>query len=378
MLPKGKDFKTAQPPDYVFVILAGLLVIVGAVFLASASSALGFQKFNDSYYYIKHQLFYGLIPGLIVCYFLSNLPYQRLKAWALGALLISLVLLLAVFIPGLGLNYGGASRWVHLGSFVIQPSELVKITFILYLAAWFSGRETAEINSITKGVLPFLLTVGLVTGLIILQPDLGTASVILAASFLIYISAGAKVSHLATLGGVGLSFLWLLIKFVPYRASRLMVFLHPEFDPQGVGYHINQALLAVGSGGLFGVGLGYSRQKYQYLPEVTGDSIFAVIAEEMGFVFSVLFIFLIVAWLWRGFKVISKAPDSFGRYLGLGILSWLGWQTFINMASMLNILPLTGVPLPFVSAGGSALVTALSGLGILINISRQGGHNESL
>lgn len=368
--------KKTSPPDYVWLSLAGVLVVLGLVFLTSASSVVGYQKFGDSYYYLKRQLLYGLLPGLAAFSFFSRWNYQNLKKLALPALLGSVGLLLAVFIPGLGFEYGGATRWIHLGAFSFQPSELVKLTFLIYLASWLDGKGVDNIKDFKKGLLPFILVLGAVLALMLAQNDLGTASVIGVSAVMTFFVAGANWIHLGLLGALGMSALWLVITKVGYRARRLAVFLQPSLDPQGIGYHINQALLAVGSGGIFGVGLGYSRQKYQYLPEVTGDSIFAVISEELGFVFTTIFITILIMFFWRGFKIARFASDDFGRYLAVGILSWLAWQTGINMASMLNILPLTGVPLPLVSAGGTALMTALAAIGILTNISRSGKLNH--
>ncbi len=358
-------------PDYTFLASAILIVLVGLIFLASASSAIAIDKFGDSYYYLKHQLLYGLLPGVVMFFAFARLPYQRLRALALPCLIATIVLLAMVFVPELGFSYGGATRWIDLGFVIVQPSEFVKLMFLVYLAAWLEGRGQARIRSLAGGILPFVLTTSLVGALIVLQPDLGTASVVAVSAFVIYLVAGGNLLHLSALALVGASTAWLVVRSFGHSIDRVTVFLHPENDPQGIGYQVTQALLAVGSGGFLGQGLGYSRQKYQYLPEVTGDSIFAIIAEELGFLFTILFLALVSFFLWRGFRIARQAPDEFGRLLACGILTWLGWQTCINIASMLNLLPLTGVPLPFVSYGGSALTTALAGLGILTNISRQ-------
>jgi cell division protein FtsW len=358
-------------PDYVFITLALSLVIVGLIMLSSASSVVSFQKYQDSYYYLKHQALFGLLPGLVLFLFFSKFDYQRLKPFALPALIVSLLLLIAVFIPGLSFGHGGSRRWLAFGTFIFQPSEVVKLALITYLAAWLESRGSEGIRSWSHCFIPFILVVGTILGLIILQPDFGTMSVLAFSAFAVYLVAGARLTQLFTLVGTGLVGFWFLIKFFPHSASRLTVFLDPTLEPSGVGYHINQALLAIGSGGWFGLGLGYSRQKYQYLPEVTGDSIFAIMAEELGFIFTLLFLALVVSFLFRGWQIVKRAPDTFGRYLGAGILAWLGWQTCLNIASMLRLVPLTGVPLPFISSGGTALVTVLAAVGILVNISRQ-------
>lgn len=357
-------------PDYVFIGLTVIVVLLGLLFLSSASSVIGFQRFGDSYNYLKHQIIFGLLPGIVAFSFFSLWPYQKLKIFALPALIFCVITLVAVFIPGLGFNYGGSHRWLHFGSFVVQPSEFVKLAFLVYLAAWLENKGN-DIKEFKIGLLPFVLSLGLILGLIILQPDMGTMTVIAVSSVAAFFVAGANFVHLLGLSGLGASLVWLLIKIAPYRAARFTVFLHPELDPQGIGYHVNQALLAVGSGGLFGLGLGYSRQKHQYLPEVAGDSIFAIIAEELGFIFTTLFLLILASWFVRAFRIVRFVPDRFGKILGTGIIAWLGWQMCINIASMLGILPLTGVPLPFISYGGTSLVTALAATGILVNMSRQ-------
>jgi cell division protein FtsW len=359
-------------------MLTAALVVVGLILLSSASSVVSFQKFGDSYYYLMHQIWFGLAPGVVLYLILSKVNYQRLKPWAPLALALSVVLLLLVFIPGVGFAHGGARRWLNFGGFVFQPSEVVKLSLLIYLAAWLEARGEENLRRWNTGFWPFVLTVGLVLGLITLQPDLGTMSVVAVSVFCTYLVAGAGWGQALTLGGGGLLAMWVVVKYFSHSARRLTVFLNPELDPQGIGYHINQALLAVGSGGWFGLGLGYSRQKYQYLPEVTGDSVFAVVAEELGFLFTMLFLALIGAFWWRGFSIARRAPDAFGRYLACGIMVWLGWQSCLNVASMLGLLPLTGVPLPFVSYGGTALVTALAALGIVTNISRQVVHSEGV
>lgn len=360
-------------PDYVFFSLAMVLVGVGLLLLSSASSVVGYQHFHDSYYYFKHQLLFGFLPGLALLLFFSHFDYRRLKAFALPALIVSVVLLVLVFVPKIGVGYGGAKRWLSLAGFVFQPSEFIKLTVLMYFAAWFENRMNV-MRDWQKGFIPFVIAAGLVIGLVVLQPDLGTASVFAVSLFFTYLIAGASASQVFALllggGALGL----LVIKLFPHSAQRLTVFFNPALDSQGVSYHINQALLAVGSGGLFGLGLGYSRQKYLYLPEVTGDSIFAVIAEELGFILSLVFLALVAALLWRGIRIAQRAPDAFGRYLVCGIMVWLGWQTCLNIASMLSLLPLTGVPLPFVSYGGTALATAMAAIGIVLNVSRYERH----
>jgi len=278
-------------------------------------------------------------------------------------------LLVMVFIPGLQFSYGGASRWVHLGPFTIQPTEITKLAFILYLAALLE-RKGQDVHDFKKSVLPSLLITSMIAALIILQPDIGTLFTIIAIAGAMVFVAGFKLSHLSAIALAGIVVFGILFRTASYRVSRILVFLHPELDPQGIGYQINQALLAVGSGKLWGLGLGRSRQKYQYLPEPAGDSIFAILAEELGFIRSsaVLLLFMFIGW--RGFHVARYASDVFGQLLASGITAWIMIQAFVNIASILGVTPLTGIPLPFISYGSSALVTMSFAVGILLNISK--------
>lgn len=368
---KRKLFTTLGQPDYKFLALLSILILFGLVILTSASSVVAFSRYNNSYYLLVKQLLIGLVPGVIIGYLLSRWPYQKIKPLAHWLLLGAIILCWAVFIPGLGMEYGGARRWLVVAGFSFQPSELLKLAMIIYLAAWFESKSETVMKQARETFLPFLIILGIGLVTILAQHDLGTTMVLAVIGVGIYLVAGANVFHMAGLGVMGIGALWLAIKLEPYRMDRFNVFMHPELDPQGIGYHINQALLAVGTGGFMGLGLGYSRQKYQYLPEVTGDSIFAIMAEEIGFVFLLIFLAIVYLFIQQGLKIASLAPDKFGKYLAVGMMLWYGGQTSINIASMLNIFPLTGVPLPFVSYGGSALMCILAGMGIVVNISRQ-------
>jgi len=357
-------------PDYTLIIIAAIIVAYGLIMLSSASNVVSFEKFGDSNYLLKHQLLYGLGLGLLIFLVTAKLDYHVWRKFAFPLLGLNILLLLAVFLPGIGYEYGGARRWISFGPTLLQPTEVLKLTFILYLSTLFA-KNREGIKDPAYGLVPFLIISGVIVFLIMLQPDMGTMVVIALVGLIIFFLAGAPWKHLAWLvaGAAGLFFL--LIKIAPYRAARLTVFLNPALDPQGVGYHINQALLAIGSGGIFGLGYGHSRQKFLYLPEVTGDSIFAVIAEELGLIFSVALVLLFLAVLYRGYRIAKAAPDTYGRLLAAGIVSWLVLQAFINIAAMVTLIPLTGIPLPFVSYGSSALVTSLAAIGILINISKQ-------
>ncbi len=350
--------------------LAGLCVF-GLIVLVSASGPLAYQKFSDSWYFFRHQLIYGFIPGIFLFSFFSLLDYRKMKSLAVIALIVSIVLLVMVYLPNFGIRYGGAGRWVQFGSLSFQPSELVKVTFLVYVAAWLAARREERSKDVQTGLLPFMTALGIIIILLVLQPNTGSMSVITGAALLMYLVAGAPFAWFAGLGLAAVGFIALLIKLTPYRAARLLTFLHPELDPQGIGYHINQAFLAIGSGGLFGLGYGHSRQKYLYLPEVTGDSIFAVIAEEFGFLVTVCLIAVYAFLIYRCLKIAKNAPDDFGRFLAAGIGSWIALQTIFNICSMIGLMPITGVTLPFISYGSSALISLSVGLGIVASISKR-------
>jgi cell division protein FtsW len=359
-----------KSPDIIFLAAAGFLTIFGLAMLTSASSVLGYQKFGDAYFFIKRQLLHGLLPGLALFFLFLKIDYRRLKYFATPFLAISLGFLILVLIPGIGTVYNGAKSWISIGFISFQPSEIVKLTFLIYLAAYFEARREREMRDFWTGLVPFLLVIGMLSALMMLEPDMGTMAVILISSFIVYFIAGAPVIHIVGVGGLGAALFFILIKIAPYRVMRLTTFLHPELDPQGVGYQINQALLAIGSGGLLGLGYGGSRQKFLYLPEPAGDSIFAIMAEEMGFLFLLIFFFALTVFFFRGIRIAKLAPDLFGRLLAAGIISWLMVQTLVNIGAMAGVAPLTGLPLPFVSYGGTALLTSLAAVGIMGNISR--------
>lgn len=352
---------------FLFLLLG--LTALGLVMLASASWPLGFDRFDDGYYFLKHQMIFGLLPGVVGGLIAFRVPFEMLRRFAPHMLGLSILLLVMVFIPGIGAEFGTSRSWIGVGNFSFQPSELVKLTFLIYLAAWLENRSRHELKSLSAGLAPFLTVLGILAGLLILQPDTGTLGIIVLTAFAVYFVAGAPLSHLFGLGIIATGAIAMLIKFSEYRAARILTFLHPELDPLGVGYHINQALLAIGSGGIFGRGYGHSLQKFQYLPEVAGDSIFAVMSEELGFVLVSAFILFYIVFLFRGFKIAETAPDAFGRYLSIGIMTWFGIQAFVNIGAMVGIMPITGVPLPFVSYGGTALAISLTAAGVVLNVS---------
>ncbi|MFA6918578.1 MAG: putative lipid II flippase FtsW [Patescibacteria group bacterium] len=367
-------FHDTNEPDWYLVGTILFLTAFGLIMLCSAGVAVGWQKFHDPYYYFKHQLLVGVIPGLILMFLFSKFDYRKLKNYAPGLLLFSIALLVLVFIPGIGASWGTSRSWIYIFGFSIQPSEIVKLTFLLYLASWLSSKEESHLKNFQYGFVPFLFVLGIISLLTVLEPDTGTMMIIILMSLSVYFTAGGKVLHLTWLGVLGAGALALLIKFSPYRGERFTTFLHPELDPLGTGYHINQALLAVGSGGWFGKGYGHSIQKFNYLPEVTGDSIFAVVSEELGFIFASIIVAVFIFLAIRGLKLAQRCEDTFGKLLVVGIISWFAFQAFFNIGAMVGILPLTGVTLPFISYGGTSIMASLAAAGILVNISKQNSY----
>ncbi len=354
--------------DPVVVGLGVGLLILGLAMLMSATGPVAISRTGDSLYLVKRQLLLGVLPGAFLFVFFALVDYRIWKKYAFFALAGSVLLLLLVYVPGLGARVGGSLSWLSIGGLRFQPSELVKLGFLIYLAAWLSSRSVASLKDWRESLVPFGGALGLIVLLLIIQPDTGSMAVIAGTSVLLYMVAGAPILWFAGLLSLGAGLFWLLIKFSPYRAARFMTFLRPELDPQGIGYHINQAMLAVASGGWLGAGYGKSRQKYLYLPEVEADSIFAVMAEEMGFVITLIILCMYAALVWRCFKNARDSKDRFGAYLLAGIGIWFGLQAGLNIGSMIGLLPITGVTLPFISHGGTSLAITMAALGLAAGI----------
>ncbi|MEA1909655.1 MAG: putative lipid II flippase FtsW, partial [Patescibacteria group bacterium] len=357
-------------PDPYLIIATLFLVVFGLIMVSSASVVESYQATGSNTYYFFRQAIFAVV-GLAVWFFIQRIDYHKYRMIASGALLISLILLILVFVPGIGIDLGGSRRWLGAGDLTLQASEVMKLGLILYLAYWFE-RKGIKVTSFYNTFLPLLFLIGLICGLVIIEPDLGTTLVLAGIALSMYFSAGGALQHIFTLFVLAIGSAWGLIWSAPYRASRLLTFLDPSRDPLGSGYHINQALIALGSGGLAGAGFGHSRQKFNFLPEASSDSIFAIIGEELGFIGVSLFVLLPLAiFVWRGIITAKRAPDSFGRLLAIGITTWVGWQAVMNIGAIIGLIPLTGVPLPFISQGGTSLVLILISSGILLNISRQ-------
>jgi len=359
-----------HPPDPYLILATLVLVIFGVIMVSSASVVESYQVTGSNTHYFVRQAIFAVV-GLGLWFFLQRFDYHNFRPLATTALVIGIVLLILAFIPGLGVEAGGSRRWIGAGDLTLQVTEVLKLGLIFYLAYWFENKGP-KITSFYYTFLPFLMLLAGVCGLIIIEPDMGTTIVVAGIALAMYYAAGGSWQHITLLIMGGAAVIWGLIWAAPYRAARLLTFLNPSLDPLGAGYHINQALIALGSGGFLGYGFGRSRQKFSFLPEASSDSIFAVIGEELGFVGIVLLVLLPFAvFVWRGLQTAKRAPDAFGRLLAIGITTWIGWQAAINIGSITGLIPLTGVPLPFISQGGTSLVFVLIASGILLNISRQ-------
>jgi len=368
-----------KQPDKILLATVIILMVLGILILANVSAPLSLQRFETTYYFLNHQLLFGFLPGIILGFLAFRMPLNLLKKWAPIVLLINLILLIMVFIPGIGFELRGAARWIGIGPFSFQPSEFLKLTFILYLAAWLAARTETRNYAKNQPVggeqsqtfLAFLIVIILISLLLILQPDISTLGVIIIVAILMYFLANMPLWQTVLMISTGVVFLAALIKLAPYRFNRFLVLFDPTIDPMGIGYQIKQAVIAVGSGGIFGLGLGMSQFKFGYLPLTIADSIFAIFAEETGFIGSTILIMLFLIFLWRGLRIGKMCQDKFLQLTAWGITIWICFQGFINIAAMIGILPLTGIPLPLISYGGSALVAQLIGIGVLLNISRK-------
>lgn len=347
--------------DLVILLIVIALSLIGLLMVYDASQFEAFKSFGDKYYYIKQQSL-SFVLGLVCLVFFSFFDYHNLQKLAYSLFIISVILLLAVFLPGFGVSAYGAHRWLKLAGFTIQPTEVIKLSSVILFSAIFARKLQSLL------FLSILIPVTLIIGLF--QKDLGSAVVFGIISFTIYFISGARLIYFLGLILAGIGTVIGLIAAAPYRIKRVLAFLDPFSDSQGYSYHITQVLIALGSGGLMGLGIGQSRQKFAYIPEVTTDSIFSIVGEEFGFLGGTLLISLFGFLVVRGFRIASVSSDDFGRILATGLTVWLGVQALVNLAAMVSLMPLTGVPLPFVSYGGSALIANLVAVGILLNISK--------
>ncbi|MCA1053422.1 stage V sporulation protein E [Rossellomorea aquimaris] len=355
-------------PDFILIIVTLTLLAVGLVMVYSASAVWADYKFDDSFFFAKRQLLFAAV-GVFAMFFIMNVEYWTWKNWAKVLIIICFVLLVMVLIPGIGVLRNGSRSWIGVGAFSIQPSEFMKLAMIAFLAKYLSENQK-YITSFRKGVLPALLLVFTAFGMIMLQPDLGTGTVMVGTCMVMIFISGARVMHFAWLGIAGLVGFAGLVVSAPYRIKRITSFLDPWEDPLNSGFQIIQSLYAIGPGGLFGLGLGQSRQKFFYLPEPQNDFIFAILAEELGFIGGTFVLLLFSLILWRGIRIALGAPDLFGSLLAVGIVSMIAIQVMINVGVVTGLMPVTGITLPFLSYGGSSLTLMLMAVGVLLNISR--------
>jgi cell division protein FtsW len=355
-------------PDFILVILTLLLLTIGLIMVYSASAVWATYKFDDSFFFAKRQLLFAGV-GVIAMFFLMNVDYWTWRTWAKMLIIVCFVLLLAVLVPGIGMERNGSRSWIGVGAFSIQPSEFMKLAMIAFLAKFLSENQK-KITSFKKGLFPSLGFVFMAFALIMLQPDLGTGTVMVGTCIVMIFVAGARIGHFAVLGLLGVAGFIALVLSAPYRIKRITSFLNPWEDPLGSGFQIIQSLYAIGPGGLFGLGLGQSRQKFFYLPEPQTDFIFAILAEELGFIGGSLIILLFGLLLWRGVRIALGAPDLYGSFLAIGIITMVAIQVMINVGVVTGLMPVTGITLPFLSYGGSSLTLMLMAVGVLLNISR--------
>lgn len=359
-----------KKPDYILLGAIISIVLIGLSALLSASVVESQKDFGNIYTYFWHQIIFGIGIGTVVGVIFYKVHYKKWRPLALPVLLAAIFLLILVFIPSISTEAGGARRWLSFFGLSFQPAEFAKLSFIIYLAAWLEARRTT-MRYWSEGFVPFIVIVAILGGLIILQPDIGTLGVIALTSALIYFVAGASIAQMGAIFILGMGLLAVLVKTASYRTERFIAFFNSSVDPLGISYQINQSLLAIGSGGILGVGIGKGMQKFNFLPEPMKDSIFAVWSEEAGFVGGIILIALFVLIGFRGLRIAKNASGRFGKLLASGITFWIVSQAFINIGSMIGLLPLTGIPLPLISYGGSSMVVTLAGFGILLNISRQ-------
>jgi cell division protein FtsW len=364
--------------DIIFAGIVLSIVLYGILILAGVSAPFSMKYFGSPSAYLFHQLFYGILPGLFLCGLLIFIPLKKLQRFSFFLFLLSSLTLLLVFFPPFGIKLGGASRWIAVGPISFQPSELIKLTFILYWSALLATKlqqreKKMERNLFSVAPLSLLLflSLSLILGILfVLQPDISTLGIVLGSGFLMYFVARTPLWHSVAIGGIAIAALAMLIKLAPYRLNRFLVFLDPSTDPMGIGYQVKQALIAVGSGKLFGMGLGMGANQVKFLPAAMSDAVFAAISQEIGFIGSFSIVALFFLFIWRGFRIAKRASDEFSKLAAVGITCWIGMQAFINIGAITGFLPLTGIPLPFISYGGSHLLAELAAVGILLNISR--------
>jgi len=360
------------PPDPWLVGSVGGLIAIGLIMIFSSSSAYAVALHHDATYFLKRQIIW-LVVGAVVAYGAYRVDYQRLRRFAPFVLVLTVVALGLVLIPHVGLATGGARRWLGFHSLSFEPSEFAKLALVLYLAAALAGKGE-RIRSLTGGVIPLAIVTAILAVLVVKEPDMGTASLIAFTAGAMLFAAGARIVHLVAIVVITAPGIVFLIAHDAYKRARILAFLDPWKDPQDKGFHIVQSLLALGSGGWSGVGLGFSRQKFFWLPEAHTDFIGSIIGEELGFVGLLVIIALFVTFAYRAARIALSAPDRFGFFLTLGCMAMIVIQAFVNIGVVTSAWPVTGVPLPFISFGGSSLIVSLLAVALVINVGRYRRH----
>jgi cell division protein FtsW len=354
----------------ILLLSTAFLVAAGLIMVLSASSVSAFQETGSSFTFFKRQLIYAVL-GSLAMFVTSRMRVEAWQRLALPLTVVSAALLVVVLIPGVGTVAGGSARWIAVAGFTVQPSEIAKLA-VVALTATVLARKWKLLADPVQVALPLLPIVAVVCGLVLLQPDLGTTVVLAASVFLMLFAAGVRLRHLAMAGGGGLVLGFALIMSSEYRRIRFFAFLHPLEDSLNTGFQIVQSMIGLASGSWLGVGLGASRQKWSYIPNAHTDFIFSIIGEELGFLGNLVLLLMFGAFLFAAIRIAIRAPDRFARLFAAGIVAWLGLQTLLNLGAVTGVLPITGVPLPFVSFGGSSLVVCLAAVGVLIRIGRDG------
>ena len=355
--------------DIPFLISILILVVAGYLIFTSASLGL-LSKEPAKYSNVAfNQTFFGLFLGLIACVVISQIDYKIYRKFSFYIFILSIIATLLVFVPGLGVAHGGAQRWIYLGPLSFQPSELLKIGFIMYFSAIISAVKD-KASSFKHGFLPFIILSAIIAAILLKQPDTDTFLIIIFSGLAIFLSAGGRWKYVFISALVGIVVITSLAFSKPYIMSRINTFIHPENNSLGSGYQIQQSLIAIGSGGISGRGFGQSIQKFNFLPEPIGDSIFAVAGEEFGFIGTSVIVLLFVFFTFRGLKIATSVQDPFGRLVVVGIVILIISQAFVNIGAMVGVLPLSGITLPFISHGGTALFMTLAEIGIILNISK--------
>ena len=370
---KRQEYKKGRM-DIPFFAIMMIMLAFGLIMVFSASHASAFYRQNDSYYFVRQQALAAIL-GLVAMAVIIGSNYKWLRHFAFPLMIVAIVLLVLVLLIGKEVN--DARRWIYIGPINFQPSEVAKLAVIVFFAHCMSVYEK-HMKKFTTGVLPYVAILGVLAALLIKEPHFSGTILIGAIGMVMIFVGGAPIGSLAAMGIIGAGGLGYIIMFTNYAAARIRIWRQPESDPSGLGYQILQSLYAIGSGGLMGLGLGQSRQKYLYLPEAHNDFIFSIICEELGFIGAMAVIILFALLIWRGFVIAFKAVDKFGCLLVIGIMTLVAVQFIINIAVVTNFMPVTGMPLPFFSYGGTALLLLLCEMGIVLNVSRFSVRTEEV